>query len=153
MSATNLFVSGAAAAENYYVGHYKLQSSQNFDELLKTLGYGVLKRQIAASVKPEIIITKNSTKKNSYTVQTLTGIMGIQSSYSFNNGERFIQQRADGSSTPTLILIDDDTKRWTQQQFTKPKLDMVWDFGEDPSAMKVTSTANGVSSIRVYKRV
>lgn len=41
-----------------FVGNYKLTKSENFDEFLKEMGVGMIKRKLANSTSPELEITQ-----------------------------------------------------------------------------------------------
>ena len=42
--------------EKYMKGRYRMTSSEGFDEFMKTLGVGLMKRKLANSVTPVVVI-------------------------------------------------------------------------------------------------
>lgn len=42
-----------------FIGTWKFESSDNFDEYMKALGIGIIKRKLGASLKPTCIISRD----------------------------------------------------------------------------------------------
>jgi hypothetical protein len=53
------FINKEKSLDMNFVGTWEFKSSENFDEYLKALGIGMIKRKIGASLKPTCVISKD----------------------------------------------------------------------------------------------
>ncbi|KAJ6216722.1 hypothetical protein RDWZM_007879 [Blomia tropicalis] len=128
-----------------FVGIFRLESSENFDQFLKVLGVGYFKRWMATNAKPDYIITKD--KNDYYTLRTLTSIS--DSSITFKNSTEFTENRLDGKKVRAKIIILGN--RWIHTQNGVPFVTVIRDFTSN--SVLVTSEAAGIVSVRKYLRI
>merc|ERR1712079_3016 len=78
-------------------GRYLMESSENFDDFMKALGVGMIKRKLANSVVPvnEIEISGDGL----YTIRTVTTVRTTEISFRLN--EPFTEDTIDGRKTQT----------------------------------------------------
>jgi len=79
------------------VGRYRLLKTENFDEFMKKLGVGLVKRKLANSVSPMNVIIVND--DGSYTVRTESTVRTTE--LNFNLGVPFKEDTLDGRVTDT----------------------------------------------------
>merc|ERR1712110_231682 len=95
-------------------GRYLMESSECFDDFMKALGVGMIKRKLANSVVPinEVEITEDGL----YVIRTLTTVRNTE--ISFRLDEMFLEDTIDGrrtETTPTrsenLLTLDQKGQR------------------------------------------
>merc|ERR1712203_1087001 len=79
------------------VGRYRLLKTENFDEFMKRLGVGLIKRKLANSVSPQNVIIIND--DGSYTVRTESTVRTTE--LNFTLGVPFQEETLDGRITWT----------------------------------------------------
>ncbi|XP_077175110.1 cellular retinoic acid-binding protein 2 [Paroedura picta] len=134
-----------------FAGHWKMRSSENFEELLKALGVNVMLRKIAvaAASKPAVEIKQDGDRfyiKTSTTVRT--------TEISFKVGEEFEEQTVDGRPCKSLARWESDTKMVCEQRLLKgegPKTGWSREMTNDGELI-LTMTADDVVCTRIYTR-
>ena len=85
-------------------------SSENFEEVMKKLGVGLLTRKIGATTKPNVRFEQNGDE------WTMTTISAIKThAIKFKLGEEFEEETIDGRKVRTTITIDGDKLVQTQK--------------------------------------
>lgn len=92
------------------LGEWKLVSSENFDELLKELGVGMVTRKLAGSAKPSLRFQK---KGDEWTFTTTTSLKSQV--IKFKVGEPFAEETLDGRKVNTIVTVDGDKLVQTQK--------------------------------------
>ena len=126
-----------------FAGSYKLAKTENFDEFLKELGVGMIKRKLAGSTTPELEVTQDG---DSWTVKTKTAIKN--SEIKFKLGEEFDEVRQDDAKVKSTITQEGNT--WKQVQKGDKDVVITREFTAD--GVNTVATVNGVSSTRFYAR-
>lgn len=124
-----------------------MTSARTYDELLKTLGVSYFKRLAASKASPEFTISRNEGEGAGYTVRIHNPF--ARSSFSFRNGTEFTGIRPDGKSAKSVINIEGN--KWTQKLFGDIEVMIVREFM--PLEVKITTTANSVTAVRVFRKV
>lgn len=94
-----------------FLGAWKLEKSDNFDEVMKELGVNVLKRTAGNTVKPIHIFEDLGDGKYCFkTESTFT-----KTSCNFKLGEEFDEHTSDGRDLKSVITIDGDVMRQVQK--------------------------------------
>ena len=127
-----------------FEGRYKLENSENFNEFLKEIGMGYFKRLAATASNSEYVVTKEP--NDHWKLKTISTFK--DSEITFKSGVPFKEDRADGQTVDTTITVDGN--RWKQLQRGEPQVNVEREFSDD--GVVVRSTANGVTSVRTYKR-
>lgn len=73
------------------VGDWKLVTSENFEELMKEMGVGLVMRKLAMTTKPSVKFEKNG---DEWTFTTSSAVKTTQIKYKLN--EEFDEETADG---------------------------------------------------------
>lgn len=92
------------------VGEWKLTSSENFDEVMKALGVGLMTRKIGAATKPNVRLEKNGDEWTFTTVSTLK-----TTAIKFKLNEEFDEETIDGRKVRTTITLEGDKLVQTQR--------------------------------------
>jgi len=132
------------AAEGNLVGKYTLDTSENFDEFLKTLGVGFVMRKMATASKPTVEINNEG---DDYSIKTTTTFK--TSEIKFKIDEEFEETRLDGVIVKTKISKDGN--KLIQQQFGDKPCEIMREV--DGDCLKTICTCGDVVSTRTYKRV
>merc|ERR1712045_521115 len=140
-----------SAAENTFdllPGRYLMASSENFDDFMKALGVGMIKRKLANSVIPvnEIEIAEDG----QYTIRTVTTVRTTEINFKLN--EPFIEDTIDGRKTQTIPTRDGNLlKLYQKGDKSKGEKDSVMtrDLVGDVITMKLI--VDNVVCTRIYK--
>ncbi|KAM5314644.1 fatty acid-binding protein 9-like [Glossophaga mutica] len=128
-----------------FLGTWKLESSENFEEYLEQLGVPVTIRHLAALEKPKISISANEDKVS---IKTESSFKNFE--ISFKLGEEFDETTADNRKVKSIITLDGDSlvhvQKWLGKE-TTIKRQIV------DGKMVAKHTMNNVVSTRVYKKV
>ncbi|KAL4143518.1 hypothetical protein QTP88_005841 [Uroleucon formosanum] len=126
---------------------YKLDTSENFDEYMKALGVGLVKRTLGNSASPVVELTKtddgklalssNSTMKNSLIV--------------FNLNEEFFEETIDGRKVHSIISQDGNKLVHVQKSDKHSETTIVREF--KPDELKMILTIDKITCTRIYKPV
>ncbi|POI20469.1 hypothetical protein CIB84_015783, partial [Bambusicola thoracicus] len=99
-----------------FSGNWKMKSSENFEELLKTLGVNMMLRKIAvaAASKPAVEIKQDG---ESFYIKTSTTVRTTE--ISFRIGEEFEEQTVDGRPCKSLAKWESENKMVCEQRLLK----------------------------------
>jgi hypothetical protein len=128
-----------------FIGKWKMESSDNFEEYLKAVGIGMATRKMAASTKPNNIISAEP-----------NGVYNIRSESSFKTtdlkfklGEEFEEHMADGRKAKTTISLEGG--KLIQDQKADHHSIITRELTDD-NTLVTKFTANGVTCTRTFKR-
>merc|ERR1711970_396739 len=85
-------------------GTYTQKSRDNYEEMLKAIGVGMLLRKAAMASSPVMTISETG---GNWTVLTKTTAKTTE--VKFRMGEEFDEVSADGRTCKTLVVLDGDT--------------------------------------------
>ena len=80
------------------LGEWKLETSVNFEEIMKELGVGFMLRKLGANTKPNVKLEKNG---DNWTFSTISAIKTIIITFKLN--EEFDEETADGRKVKVNI--------------------------------------------------
>ncbi|XP_070248009.1 fatty acid-binding protein 9-like isoform X2 [Myotis yumanensis] len=127
-----------------FLGTWKLESSENFEEYLEQLGVPGTIRHLAALEKPRICISAHGDKVS---LRTETSFKNFE--ISFKLGEEFDETTADGRKVKSTIRLDGDSlvhvQKWLGKE-TTVKRQIV------DGKMVAKHTMNNVVSRRVFRK-
>lgn len=93
-----------------FIGEWKLTHSENFDELMKKLGVGMMTRKIGNTTKPNLRFAKNG---DEWTLTTISSIKTHAIKFKFN--EEFQEETIDGRKVKSTVKRDGDKMVHTQK--------------------------------------
>lgn len=117
-------------------------SDDNFDEVMKALGVGFLKRNLGKIAKPIIQLTEQD---GEYTLTSESVFKNIVTK--FRIGEKFDDETPDGRKV--VSVFTQDKNKLTQVQYGDKTTTIVREF--TPEDVKVTVKVDGLASLRIYK--
>lgn len=123
---------------------YKLASSENFDEVMKALGVGLVVRKMGNAVSPVIELTQNG---DEYTLTSQSTFKNT--SITFKLGEEFEEETPDGRTVKTVITQDGN--KLVQVQKGQKETTIIREFNEDE--VKMTLTVDDIVCTRIYKAI
>jgi len=128
-------------------GTYTQKSRENYEEMLKAIGVGMLLRKAAMASSPVMTISETG---GNWTVLTKTTAKTTE--VKFRMGEEFDETSADGRTCKTLVVLDGDTMTSKQkaQKSGEKDLTVVRQFTDSGFTMK--STCDGVTATQVFTR-
>jgi len=128
-----------------FLGKWKLESSDNFEEYMKEIGIGMATRKIASTQNPKNIITAEP-----------NGVYNFRSESSFKTtdmkfklNEEFEEHTADGRKAKTTMSLDG--RKLIQDQKADVHSIIIRELTDD-NTLVTKLTANGVTSTRVFKK-
>nr|WPK49604.1 FABP2 [Echiniscus testudo] len=128
-----------------FVGKYKLESGENFEEYMKSIGVGMVMRKLGASATPVITIWKEGDR---YFVKTETTFKS--SEFSFRLNEEFDEETLDGRRVKTVISQEGNKLIQVQR---KDDFETVITREFDAQGLTTTLVHKDVKSTRRYKRL
>ncbi|XP_043253453.1 probable fatty acid-binding protein isoform X1 [Colletes gigas] len=126
----------------FYGKRYKLQSSQNFDEMMKALGVGLMVRKMGSSVSPVVELTENN---GLYTLKTTSPFKN--SEIKFKLGEEFDEETPDGRKVKSVCSLEGN--KLLQIQKGEKQTTIEREF--TPTEMKAVMKVDDIICTRVYK--
>ncbi|KAM4689388.1 myelin P2 protein-like [Discoglossus pictus] len=100
-----------------FLGTWRLEESNNFDNYMEALDVGFITRKAAAHLKPNVIISQNG---NSYTVKTESTFKTHE--FCFELGKEFDEKTADGRDTKTTLTLEGgvlvEVQKWDGKETT-----------------------------------
>ncbi|XP_059050370.1 sodium/calcium exchanger regulatory protein 1 [Achroia grisella] len=123
---------------------YKMVSSENFDEFMKTLGVGLITRKAANAVTPTVELRKDG---DSYVLVTSSTFKTTE--VKFVPGQEFDEERADGAKVKSVCTFEGNTLKQVQKGGDGLEVSYIREFG--PEELKATMTAKDVTCTRLYK--
>lgn len=97
----------ASHAMDAFVGSWKLESSENFEEVMQRLGINAMTRKAGNLSKPTITYTKVG--DNTYNMKTASTFKNIE--MTFTLGEEFDEKTMDGRHVKSVITFEDGSMR------------------------------------------
>ncbi|XP_037071640.1 sodium/calcium exchanger regulatory protein 1-like [Pollicipes pollicipes] len=130
------------------VGKWKMESSENFDEYMKTLGVGFMMRKMGNTLVPTVEITEADGEYELKTVTTFKTTV-----IKFKLDVPFEEETADGRKVQATMTMDGNTLVHEQKgNKEKEEKDSVLKRTFDGDTMTLTCTVDDVTATRVYKR-
>ncbi|XP_026754842.1 sodium/calcium exchanger regulatory protein 1 [Galleria mellonella] len=123
---------------------YKMVSSENFDEFMKTLGVGLITRKAANAVTPTVELRKDG---DNFVLVTSSTFKTTE--VKFVPGQEFDEERADGAKVKSVCTFEGNKLKQVQKGNDGLEVTYVREFG--PEEMKAVMTAKDVTCTRVYK--
>ena len=129
-------------------GRYLMESSECFDDFMKALGVGMIKRKLANSVIPinEIEISDEGV----YTIRTVTTVR--TSEISFKLDEPFLEDTIDGRKTQTTPTREGNFLK-LDQKGSKGEKDSVMTRELDGDIITMKLIVDNIVCTRIYKRI
>ncbi|XP_022661284.1 fatty acid-binding protein, heart-like [Varroa jacobsoni] len=127
------------------IGTWKLETSENFEELLKELGVNMVLRKAATATKPNAEISKNG---DEWTIRSVSTLKTTE--IKFKIGEEFEETRADNSKGKSTFIIDGDKLKQVSEKDGKQYSTVREIVG---GKLKVTVTIGNIVCTRVYSKV
>jgi len=128
-----------------FIGKWKMESSENFEEFLKEIGVNMATRKLASSAKPNNIFSAEG-----------GGVYLLRSESTFKNhdmkfklNEEFEEHTADGRKVKSTVILDG--RKLIQEQKGEMPSTITRELIDD-NTLVTKLTANGVTSTRVFKR-
>lgn len=128
-----------------FLGRWKLDSSENFDEYMKAVGVGMVMRTTASALKPDVVISQDG---DTWKLRTESTFKTTEISFKLN--EEFDETTADGRKVKTTMTVDGDKKLIQSQKGTTDST-LTRELTDD-NTMVLTCEAKGVKCTRNYKR-
>ena len=145
---TDIVESISEPEQDPFPGRYLMQSSENFDDFMKALGVGMIKRKLANSVVP--INEVEISEEGLYTIRTLTTVRNTEIVFRLN--EVFTEDTIDGRKTQTsanrtgnLLVLD--------QRGAGGQKDSVMTREVDGDIMTMKLIVDNITCLRIYKRI
>lgn len=134
-----------------FAGTWKMRSSVNFEDLLKTLGVGIMLRKIAvtAASKPSVEITQEG---ETLSIKTSTSVRNTH--VTFTVGQEFNEATVDGRACTSFPRWETDSKISCEQTLQKgegPKTAWTREITNDGELI-LTMSADDTVCTRVYVR-
>ncbi|XP_053617362.1 sodium/calcium exchanger regulatory protein 1 [Plodia interpunctella] len=123
---------------------YKMTSSENFDEFMKTIGVGLITRKAANAVTPTVELKKEG---DAYILVTSSTFKTTEAK--FVPGQECDEERADGAKVKSVYTLEGNTLKQVQKAPDGTEVTYVREFG--PEEMKAVMKAKDVTCTRVYK--
>ncbi|KAI0215627.1 Sodium/calcium exchanger regulatory protein 1 [Lamellibrachia satsuma] len=128
-----------------FVGKWKLESTENFDEYMKAVGVGMVLRKLASVAKPSTEITVDG---DNWNLKTLSTVKNTE--ISFKLGEPFDETTGDGRNVKTTMSLEADNKL-IQTQVGEPCTVITRELTDDDT-ISMTLVVGDVTCKRMYKR-
>ena len=147
---TEILESISLPEKDPFPGRYLMEKSDGFDDFMKALGVGMIKRRLANSVVPinEIEISEDGL----YTIRTLTTVRNTELSFHLN--QTFTEDVIDGRKTQTtatrtgnLLVLDQKGDR------SRGEKDSVMTREVEGDIMTMKLIVDNVTCVRIYKRM
>jgi len=123
---------------------YKLASSENFDELMKALGVGLVVRKMGNAASPVIELTQNG---DEYTLTSQSTFKN--STIIFKLGEEFEEETPDGRKVKAVITQDGN--KLVHIQKGEKETTIIREFSDNE--VKMTLTVDDIVCTRIYKAI
>ncbi|XP_064612265.1 sodium/calcium exchanger regulatory protein 1-like [Liolophura sinensis] len=131
-------------------GHWKLDTTENFDEYMEAVGVGYVLRKLASTAKPEQHISVDG---DNWTIKTTSLVKNTE--IKFTLGQEFDETTADGRKVKTTATLDGNKLTMNQTGVKVPSI-LTRELQEDGKTMVMTLVAKkdgkDVTCIRKYKR-
>lgn len=128
-----------------FIGKWRLESSENFEEYMKAAGVGLMTRKVAGNVKPNYIISAE--EGGVYNLRTESTFKNQDMKFKLN--EQFDETTTDGRKCKSTIRLEG--KKLVQDQLGDVNSLITRELTDDDTLV-VVCQAGDVQSKRVYKR-
>ncbi|XP_018915178.2 LOW QUALITY PROTEIN: fatty acid-binding protein, muscle [Bemisia tabaci] len=128
--------------DQYLNKKYKLDSSENFEEIMKALGVGLFTRKVGAAVSPVMELTKDG---DTYTLTSKSTFKDTTTN--FKLGEEFDEETPDGRNVKSVITQEGNKLIQIQKGDKVTKI--VREF--TPEEVKMVLTVDDITCTRIYK--
>jgi len=128
-----------------FLGTWKLESSENFDDYMKTVGVSFMTRKVGATLKPNYIIAAEEDETFNLRMESTFKNHDMR----FKLDQEFDETTSDGRKCKTLMKLE-GSKLIQDQKGEVPSL--ITRELKDNNTLVCICSANGVESTRVYKR-
>lgn len=128
------------------LGDWKLDSSENFEELMKELGVGMIMRKVGATTKPNVKFEKDG---DEYVCTTTSAIKTHV--LRFKLDQEFPEETMDGRKVLTTFSIVDGKLVQTQKDTKNNNVSCtITREITSQGVMKTVAKAGNVESVRMY---
>lgn len=128
-------------------GTYKLEKNENLDEFLSKMDVGFMKRKLALSVKPTVVVEVEGDK---WKLVTHTPASTV--TWTFTLGAEVTLPTNDGREVRAVFTLEGDKLIQKTLSGKEAEVDNVREFTEDALIMHVTHKQSGVKCTRLFKR-
>lgn len=94
-----------------FIGSWELESSNNFDEIMKAVGMNLIRRTVASKTKSVNIFEDLGNGKYRFKSESTFA----KTSCDFKLGEEFDEETADGRAVKSIITIDEGVMKHIQE--------------------------------------
>ena len=139
-----------SVVEDPLPGRYLMESSEKFDDFMKALGVGMIKRKLANSVVPvnEIEISDDGL----YTIRTVTTVRTTEIHFRLN--ETFTEDTIDGRKTQTTPTREGNFLKLDQKgDKSRGEKDSVMTRDLVGDTIKMELIVDNIVCTRIYKRI
>lgn len=128
------------------MGKWNMESSENFDEYMQTVGVNVVMAKLGSTAKPTVTI---GIEGDTWTLKTETTFK--KSKVQFKLGEEFDEETADGRKMKTTCTLEGN-KLIQDQKIEPPGVPSVITREVNGNKMTVVCKAKTVVSTRIYTK-
>nr|WPK49588.1 FABP1 [Cornechiniscus lobatus] len=129
------------------VGKFKLETSNNFDEYMKSIGVGLVTRKLGAAATPVVTVTKEGEGK--YRIKTETSMKTTD--IGFTVGQPFDEETLDGRQVKSVITQPAPNKLVQVQRKDDFESTITREFTQQ--GLQTTLVHKDVKATRQYVRV
>nr|WLG17462.1 fatty acid-binding protein A [Brachionus rotundiformis] len=129
------------------LGDWKLVSSENFEDLMKELGVGLVMRKIGNTTKPNVKFVKNG---DEWTFSTVSTLKSQHLKYKLD--EEFEEETLDGRKVRTTFNWDGNKLVQTQKDKDNNVVCTITREITEGGELKCVAKAGKVESVRVYHK-
>ncbi|VDD78936.1 unnamed protein product [Mesocestoides corti] len=128
-----------------FLGSWQLETSENFDNVMKELGVGFLTRQVCNNSRPTYIVS--SLGKGKYKMRSESTFKTTE--FEFKLGEEFTEETPDGRTVKSTITIKGGTLKQVQVGEKTTYIDRV----VEGNKLKTVVQVGDVVSTRIYVKI
>jgi len=129
-----------------FIGKWRMQSSENFDEYMEKVGVSYVTRKVAVALKPSYVISAEP--EEVFNLRTESTFKNSDMRFKLN--EEFDETTSDGRKCKSLMRLEAGP-RLVQDQKGKVDSLIVREL-TDNDTLVCTCSALGITCTRVYKR-
>lgn len=132
---------------NAIIGNWKLLSSENFDELMKALGVGLLMRKQGNTTKVYVMITQNG---SDWTMTTTSALKTLV--VNFQLDQEVDETTIDGRQVKTTFCWDGPKLVQTQKDKDGKVVCTITNQLTESGELHAVARAGDVTAVRVYHK-
>ncbi|CAF0828657.1 unnamed protein product [Brachionus calyciflorus] len=129
------------------LGDWKLVSSENFEDLMKELGVGLVMRKLGSTTKPNVKFVKEG---DDWTFSTVSTLKSQHLKYKLD--EEFEEETLDGRKVRTTFHWDGNKLVQTQKDKDNNVVCVMTREITENGELRCVARAGKVESVRVYQR-